>query len=410
MANFEFDLLIVGAGPAGCTLALNMAGKGIRIGIIEKDPSPRHKICGDALSGKVLNVMKRIPGNVYEDFLQQVEKIPSRGIRFVAPNHNEIDVPFLLHPDADSPPPGYVCKRNDFDRFLFEKLMNYQNIHVFEGERVDRVFHHADHVVAVTQNHEFRGKVIAGADGVNSTVRKFLQPGREPKEHFCVGIRGYFENVAGLHPENYIELAFLKSLLPGYFWIFPSTGGLVNAGFGMMQNRVSKERINLTQKLDELINTDPFLAPRFKHARLAGKPEAHRLPLGTHYLKRSGDRFILLGDAAFLVDPFSGEGIGNAMASGEISASILEQNFSNNDFSAEALLTYDARINKRFKQEFKTMSVMQRLAGSAKLFNMVVNKARKNNDVRELLSSMFTSQDVMKKLTSPDFYLKLLFK
>ncbi len=410
MAQYDFDLLIAGAGPAGCTLALNLAPRGIRIGIIEKNIFPRHKICGDALSGKVISVMKRIPGGVYEDFLKHVDKIPSRGIRFIAPNHHEIDVPFSLHRNEDDPAPGYVCKRNDFDNFLFGRLKEYPNIMIFQGERVEQVVTHPDGVVVRTGNHEFSGKVIAGADGVHSIVRKSFQEGHDDKKHLCVGIRGYFENVSGLHPENFIELIFLKRLLPSYFWIFPSTEGLVNAGFGMMQGRISQQRENLSQLFSDLIQNDPLLGPRFSTARLAGKLEAHTLPLGTYRFNRSGNRFVLLGDAASLVDPFSGEGIGNAMASGEIAAAILEPCFTLNDFSAEALCAYDARIQQRFSREFRTMGVMQQLAGSKWLLNLVVDKARKNREIRELLTAMFTNENLRKKLTRPGFYARLLFR
>ena len=410
MAEYEFDILIAGAGPAGCTMALNLAPKGLRIGIIEKDVFPRHKICGDALSGKVLNVMKRIPGGVYEDFLQNVSKIPSYGIRFIAPNHHAVDIPFLSDIASDQPAPGFVCNRNDFDLFLFDRLHDYPNISIFQGERIEEITTRPDCISAKTAENEFSGKVIAGADGIHSAVRKSLQQETIDKKHFCVGIRGYFENVSGLHPGNFIELIFLKRLLPGYFWIFPSTGGLVNAGFGMMQKQISRKRINLTHVLDDIIANDPFIAPRFRNARLMGKAEAHTLPLGTYHLNRSGNRYLLLGDAAFLVDPFSGEGIGNAMASGEIAAGILEKNFNDDDFSAEALKTYDARIDRRFSQEFRTMAVMQYLAGSSKLFNLVVDKARKNKELCELLSAMFTNEDIRKKLTRPGFYMGLLFK
>jgi menaquinone-9 beta-reductase len=410
MAQHEFDLLIAGAGPAGCTLALNLAKKGIRIGIIEKDVFPRNKICGDALSGKVMSVMKRIQDGVYEDFLRNVNKIPSWGIRFIAPNHHETDIPFLLNREVDSPAPGYICNRNDFDNFMFGRLREYPNIRVFQGEKVTGVTVHPGCVEAKTGNHEFRGKVIAGADGVNSAVRRSLRHNLVEQKHFCIGIRGYFENVSGLHPENYIELLFLKGLLPGYFWIFPSTRGLVNAGFGMLQSRISKRRENLKHILQDIIANDPMVAPRFRDARLVGKPEAHTLPLGTYHFSRSGGRFLLLGDAAFLVDPFSGEGIGNAMASGEIASDILEQNFISNDFSAGALSTYDARLQRRFSQEFSTMTVMQYLAGSSWLFNLVVDKARKNKEIRELLTAMFTNENARKKLTRPGFYARLLFK
>jgi len=410
MSHYEFDLLIAGAGPAGCTLALDMAGKGLSIGIIEKDVFPRPKICGDALSGKVLSVMKRIPGGVYDDFLRLAEKTPSGGIRFTAPNLHAVDIPFTPDGAGKSEPPGYVCRRSDFDNFLFSRLKGSRNISLFEGERISEVKRHPGGIRVITANHEFTGQAVAGADGVHSAVRKHLD-GRTPdRRHFCTGIRAYFDGVTGTHPENFIELIFLKELLPGYFWIFPSTGGLVNAGFGMLQSRVIRQRVNLTRMFDDLVRNHPLLAPRFRNATMAGKTGAHTLPLATFRFPRSGDRYLLLGDAAFLVDPFSGEGIGNAMASGEIAADILGACFTTNDFSASAMAAYEARIRRRFSQEFRTAAIMQRLCRSPRLFNLVVDKARKNDELRNLFTAMFTSDDIRKKLTKPGFYAGLLFR
>jgi geranylgeranyl reductase family protein len=337
MAQNDFDLLISGAGPAGCTLALNMAPLGIRIGILEKDVFPRQKICGDALSGKVISVMKRIPGGVYENFLANVEKTPSAGIRFTAPGGASVNIPFSLSPDPQQPAPGYVCLRKDLDQFMAEMLKKHPNIELLQRERIDNVIIHPDGVRVTTQSRILSSNVIAGADGVHSVVRKSLQADAVPKKHFCVGIRGYFKHVDGLHPENFIELIFLKKLIPGYFWIFPAPGGLVNAGFGILQPAVLRRRENLSNVLNDIILNDPIIAPRFLNATAIGKPEAHLLPLGTRKFSRSGNRFLLLGDAAFLVDPFSGEGIGNAMASGEIAAKILADCFSKGDFSAGSL-------------------------------------------------------------------------
>jgi 2-polyprenyl-6-methoxyphenol hydroxylase-like FAD-dependent oxidoreductase len=216
MPSHDFDLLIAGAGPAGCTLALDLAPKGLQIGIIEKDYFPRNKICGDALSGKVLSVMKRIPGGVYTNFLQEVAaKIPSRGIRFVSPDGHAADIPFQMQDEVEQSPPGYICRRNDFDSFMATQLLGYPNIELFQGEGVEQVRHSAGGVVAKTKTREFTGRMIAGADGVHSVVRKSFLPDVTGRKHLCLGIRGYYENVSGSHPENFIELIFLKRLLPG---------------------------------------------------------------------------------------------------------------------------------------------------------------------------------------------------
>jgi flavin-dependent dehydrogenase len=362
------------------------------------------------LSGKVVNIMKRMPDDIFEDFITSVKKVPSYGIRFTAPNLHCIDVPFSLKPENQSVPPGFVCKRADFDDFLYRKLINYNNIRVITGEHLIEVKRYPDRIQLKTRTTEYSAKMVAGADGVHSIVRKDLYAPVVGKNHFCLGIRGYFQHVAPMHPNNFIELIFLKSLLPGYFWIFPSTDGMVNAGFGMMQDQVVERRENLTVIFNDLIRNHPLLSARFKNASLVGKLEAHTLPMGSFQFERTGERSLLLGDAAFLVDPFSGEGIGNAMASGEIASSIIHDCFLKNSYSRESLASYDVRLQKRFGQEFRTTTIMQKLARHPWLINLVVNKANRNIDLKELLTAMFTNEEIMKKLTRPGFYAGLLFR
>lgn len=410
MSTQDFDLIIIGAGPAGCTLALKLAPLGVSIAIIEKEIFPRDKICGDALSGKVLNVLKRIPDNAYADFLCQVDKAPSWGIRFVAPNLKAVDVPFNLHHGPEEAAPGFICMRKDFDTFLFNRLKDYPNIHIFQGEKVIRLGSLTDGIQVESERRRFQGHVVAGADGVHSLVRKFCNPVTVHKRHFCVGIRAYFENVTDLHPENFIELIFLKTLLPGYFWIFPPVNGRVNAGLGLIKDKIPGRNESMSALFSRLIKDHPFLAPRFTNARQVSKSEAHTLPLGTFNFRRSGNRALLLGDAAFLVDPFSGEGIGNAMASGEIAADILTDCFGASDFSDAALHLYDSRIQRRFATEFRTLATIQKLANTSFLFNLVVNKACRNEEIRNILTAMYTNENLKKSLIKPGFYLRVLLK
>jgi len=391
-------------------VALNLAPLGIRIAIIEKDVFPRDKICGDALSGKVMRVLQRIPGDIYADFLREVEKVPSRGIRFVAPNRKGVDIPFSLSYEPGQPAPGFICTRSNFDTFLFDRLRAFSNVTVFQGEKAVRVERVDDGIEVFTEAHRIGGRLLAGADGAQSMARKLMNVPLPAKKHFCVGIRAYFDGVTDLHPENFIELIFLKTLLPGYFWIFPSANGRVNAGLGVMQDTLRGRKENLSALFLRLAKEDPLLSPRFKNAAQISKPEAHILPLGTYGLRRSGNRALLLGDAAFLVDPFSGEGIGNAMASGEIAADVISQCFTTGLFSDSLLQQYDKRIHHRFSTEFKTSAMMQKLAHSSSLINFVINKARKSQKIRNRLTAMFTNEDLKKSLVRPGFYFKELFR
>jgi geranylgeranyl reductase family protein len=361
------DIVIVGAGPAGATMALMLAGSGISVTVIDKERFPRGKICGDALSGKAVSVMRRMPDGIFEAFLGTVPKTPSYGIRFVSPGRHILDVPFK--PTGDIPP-GFICPRKEFDAFLVSKIRDY-DIRLIEGERVVEVTRGNGLATAVTENLTVNGKVIAGADGVHSAVRSLLGQPKPLRKGICTGVRAYFEGVSGLHPENYIELIYLRELLPFYFWIFPEVNGLCNAGLAMLQSEISSNRVNVGAVFDQVIKSHPTIAPRFRGARMAGRAEAHALPLGTQPGPLSGDRFLLLGDAASLVDPFTGEGIGNAMASGEVAARVIKNCFEKGDLSANGLGNYEVQLRRRIGRDLRISGMLQKLAKSPRLFDLV---------------------------------------
>ena len=368
VTDFDCDLIIVGAGPAGATMALMLARSGLRVAVIDKERFPRDKVCGDALSGKVVSILRRMPDGVLDAFLETVPKTPSYGIRFVSPGAHILDVPFKPVKEV---PPGFICPRREFDGFLVSMLRKHPNIRLIEGEKVVGLTRENGLVTAVTEHGKLTGRMIAGADGVHSTVRSLTGFPRPLRKHLCTGIRAYFEGVRDLHPENYIELIFLKELLPFYFWIFPEVNGRCNAGLAMLQSGISSERVNIGEVFTRIISDHPSIAPRFSGARMTGRAEAQALPLGMRPGPFSGDRLLLLGDAASLVDPFTGEGIGNAMASGEVAARVVKSCFEKGDLSANGLGDYEVQLKRRIGRELRTSGMLQRLAKSPLLFDLV---------------------------------------
>jgi len=405
-----YDIIIAGAGPAGLSTALNLAGSNLSVALIEKDSFPREKICGDALSASVMNVLKRFPDNIYQDFMDFPGKTSSNGIRFIAPDYNFVDVPFTLDASPATSYSGFICKRIDFDNFLFEKVQRYKNISVFRNFRISHAEVSNEGVIISDGKEELKAKMVIGADGIHSVIASSLSGNKFNPDHYSIAVRAYFKNVKDLHPKGYIELHFFKDLLPGYFWIFPMQNDEVNVGLGMMFNRVRKNKRNLSKTLLELIERTPELKTRFENATMTGKIEGYGLPLGPVKKIISGNRFLLTGDAASLIDPFSGEGIGNAMVSGEIAARVIKEAFLKEDFSGEFLSTYTRSIERRMGKELKISRWIQQLASLPWLFNFVVGKARKNDDLRKMLTKMYTNQEVKSELINPLFYIKLLFK
>jgi geranylgeranyl reductase family protein len=405
--NFDFDLIIVGAGPAGFACAYQLRNKDLKIAIIDQASFPRDKICGDALSADVVNQLYRMDealGSKFEDF---AKKIDSNGIRFVAPNHSVIDIKYQNPNHGNAA--GYISKRTDFDHFLFKEIENQANIDVFQDEKVLDIKNLADKVELRTDKRQLTAQMMIGADGAHSIVNSKLGSIQVEKDHYCAGLRQYYEGVTGFDKNRSIELHFYEELLPGYFWIFPLPYGQANVGLGMLSSEVSKKKLNLKEELNQLIQSKPVLKKRFQYATALEKPQGFGLPIGSKKRSISGHRFLLLGDAASLIDPFTGEGIGNALRSGRIGADHIIKAFNNHNFTSDFNQQYDRLIYHKMWSELKISRKLQKLLKYPKLFNFVVKKANRNSSVRTLLTSMLDNIDLKKELVKPGFYFKLLF-
>lgn len=409
----ESDIVIIGAGPAGCSTSLFLAKHKIPHTIIDKAIFPRDKVCGDALSGKTVYVLNQFDPTIVHEFANQPSKfIDSWGVKFAAPNGKSIDIPFKKDISNQKYPPGFISKRIDFDFELFKRLdKNYANVidgtEVTDIEKISAGFN-----IWIKKNNTQSlitdSKLIIGAEGDRSIVAKKLAHYRKENDHYCAGIRGYYTGVEDMHPQNFIELHFLKEMLPGYFWIFPLPNGEANIGAGMLSSSVSKKHVNLKDDMLKAIANNPTIKHRFRNAKLIGNIQGWGLPLGSKKRPLSGNGFLLVGDAGSLIDPFTGEGIGNAMYSGMMAANFIADAVKENRFDADFLKSYDDAFYTRQWDELSLSHTMQKLCKYPWLFNFVVNKAHKNKTLRETISCMFEDLDLRAKLRNPLFYFKLL--
>lgn len=409
--KFFDDIIILGAGPGGCMTALFLSKYKIPCTIIEKAQFPRDKICGDALSGKVVEVLKKYQPEIIHQFAEKNYQIGSWGVNFVAPNLKTLRVPFKNQKKFyNEMAPGFLSKRIDFDNFLFQELKKSNFIQILENTSYEKVQRTNDGwKIELNNGNIIHTKIIVAADGAYSRFAKEYGNIKMEPKHYCAGIRTYYEGVKNLDSENFIELIFLKEFLPGYLWIFPLPNGQANVGVGMRSDVIRKKKIDLKKAMKDCIYQHPFLKERFKEAKLIDGMKGFGLPLGSKKRKISGNHFLLVGDAASLIDPFTGEGIGNALMSGMFAAQTLQLAIQNQNFSASFLKQYDEMVYKRLWSELRLSRVLQSLLKYPFLFNLVVNRANSNPTLKHAISCMFEDIELRNQLKNPWFYFKLIF-
>lgn len=411
--SIETPVIIVGAGPAGVGTSIYLSKAGIPHIIIEKDTFPRDKVCGDACSGKTTFVLRKAnPDWLQEIYSQPTSYTPSKGIIFVAPNGKPLHIPYGAPTKPGEPAPGFTSPRLVFDHFLFSKI-DRNHATVYQQSTIKSIENEEGKVQIVFEQggeqYHATAQVIVAADGDKSTVRKtFVHDDSSPKA-YAVGLRAYYTGVAGLNENNFIELHFIPELLPSYFWIFPLPNGTANVGVGIMSEVVRRKKINLREQMLKAIEQNPTISHRFKNAQLQGKIQGWGLPMGMEQRPVSGNQYILVGDAASLIDPFSGEGIGNALYSGMMAAEAIQKAMQFGRFDAVFLKeAYDEPLYRNIGDELKVSATLQKLCRYPWLFNFVVNKANKSPSLRDTISCMFADLDLREQLRKPSFYAKIL--
>lgn len=370
------DVIICGGGPAGTTCALALADSGLKVIVIEKESFPRDKICGDAIAPYVPKVLNTIHPKYKAAALVFTEKTDVSTCRVIAPNGKHID---LVSPES-----GFIATRMAWDSFLYELASAEKNVRFFLDQKINDVRVNEDGVTVTTGSTLFKGRIVIGCDGAHSVISKKLVGTKPDLDHYSGAVRGYYKQVSGLTDQTY-ELHFLKNTLPGYFWIFPVKGGMANVGLGVLSSEISKRKLNLRETMEQIIADEPTLKGRFKDAELVGKIEGFGLPLGSRKVTVSGERFMLCGDAASLIDPATGEGIGQAMISGRYAGWQVKRCFAKNDFSAGFMKQYDAELyNKLWKDHKRRYLLRKFILGRSGLLNTLFTVVLKNKFLKKI--------------------------
>ncbi|HLC79526.1 MAG TPA: NAD(P)/FAD-dependent oxidoreductase [archaeon] len=403
-----YDVIVCGAGPAGCTCALYLANSGLKVLLLEKEKFPRDKVCADNKTWLCTDIVKEL--GLWDEF-EKLKKQPISGVLVGSPAGHEMYTPFLQS-DIAQKGPWYNVKRLLFDNMLAQACKGHKNILLREGCKVIGPVVDSDKVIGVNfldekgHNSKALSKVVVGSDGSKSAIANVLGISTRVKGRYALNARAYYENVKG--PMDRCELYYLKGVCPGYFWIFPVDEKTCNVGIGMRLEDIKKGHVNLEHKLEEIVKSSRFRA-RFEDSKKVTQVEKWGLSVLGQRRACSGNGFVLCGDAGTFAMTFSGEGVGPSMRSAKIAARAIINAFKRKDFSAKSLSEYDEEIWKILVPEVSGFKWLEFLILHEKIFDFVLSRASKNKSLIELSSRMQRDYSLAREFASPKTILKLLF-
>lgn len=402
----EYDVVIIGAGPAGTIASMYLKKSGKKVLLIDKARFPRDKICGDAQGRKLASVLKEL------DFYNDYRKLPGveiYGLRLSSPKGVQLDIDLIDRLET----PGYIVRRKDLDNFLFSKAKSLE-IETRENTIVkDIEFDENDNVKTLhcidsetSKEFQLTAKMYIAADGADSLFAKKLNI-KNPPEHFIVALRAYYKNVSGM--DKMIELHLLNNLVPGYFWIFPLSNNEVNVGLGMVIKTKNKKNINLLNEMKNAIAENPLFKERFKDSELVGNIKAWNLPVASFKRKCYGNNYLLVGDAAGLINPLSGEGVGTASLSAK-EAALVAIKALDSQVNQTTLSEYERNIWNIIGHEMKADYRIQKLGHKFPfLINRLIDKASNDDKFRKKFESMLPYTEGKEKIGKIGFIARLFF-
>ncbi|WP_375435677.1 geranylgeranyl reductase family protein [uncultured Hymenobacter sp.] len=370
----EYDVVIVGAGPAGTACALALRHSGRRVALVDKARFPRDKICGDAIPSPTLKLLACLDPSYATELhaLLALHRAPTTHSRLLAPSGEELRIAWHN--------PAFNSPRLHFDEALLTLVRRHTATELLEGYAICSL-QTDEHGITLTPTDStqrpLRAALVIGCDGANSVVARSLGPPTAlDRAYHCAAVRAYYKEVADA-PEDTSDFYFLREYRAGYCWVFPVGGGVYNVGFGMLSEEVAARRLNLRHELSELLATHPHLAPRFAKAEALTSITGFGLPLGGSNRPVHGLRTLLCGDAAALIDPLQGHGIDKAVHSGILAAAQVVACFQAQRFDADFLASYAQQIKQRIGRELaQRYRLMRFLAGKPWLVDLVVRAAR----------------------------------
>lgn len=363
-----WDVVVIGAGPAGCIAARQLASCGHRVLLVERYRIPRPKVCGDALIPDSLRLLESLGLNA--EILRDAHR--ARTVQV----YSRAGVCFELSTDL------VTLERRLLDSRLAEAA-RVAGATVCFGTAASLASLAGGGVQVVMSNPSrvFHARIAIVATGANVSL---LEPLRMVTRHHhdAVAARVYLESSADTLPPI---VTFDDSVRPGYAWVFPMGQGRYNLGCGVFFTP-GKHR-NLRVLLESFARTFPPVKALLSKGRVLTSVEGARLRAGLSGARvHDGAWIIAIGEATGTTYPFTGEGIGKAMHTGLLAARHVHLALDAN--SVAPLSAFSETVHSELAPKYEGYRIAQRWLSHSSLNNFVARRARASARLRGTLSEI----------------------
>lgn len=389
--DYDYDVLIAGAGPAGSGLAFHLASKGIRVAVVEAGKFPRDKVCGDGVSPVALAELKRMGITATKKF-EKANEIKKVGL-FIKDEKVSIK---LSKPDH-LPFHARIIPRLELDTWIYEAAKKAGAVYI-ESTRVTgyRISPHAAFVHLKNGKEEFqlKARILIGADGGNSVVARQMRGGKPSDEFQLLGLRAYFKGVNG--PKDQVDIYFSEESFPGIFWLFPNGEGGANVGMAMVSKTFPEKPAHVKVLLQNHIRQNPEIMKRISNGKSTGKIKGWPITFFNPNSHITGNRLLLIGEAAGLINPLSGDGIQYALLSARWASETLESCFQEDDFSQTALHSFRQKVEKELGYDFALSNLLVQFPRNKSfsktwmtILSILISRAKKDTEYASIIAGIF---------------------
>jgi flavin-dependent dehydrogenase len=340
----SYDVLVVGGGPAGSTVATLLAQHGLRVAVFEREHFPRFHV-GESLLPANVPIFDRLGCH---DALRRAGFLVKPGASFYDENEGRGISTFTFQPHPFQPAFAYNVVRARFDDILLQHVAS-SGVAVYRQHTVRQPRVEPDKVVVQVQTpqgawHEVHAKLLVDASGRSALLGGTLGQRELLPDLGKVAIFAHFQGAQRdlAIPDGNIRIHIVRD---GWIWWIPFADGTDSIGC-VLHARVVKERGDSVDALFEaVLATSPRLTQGLAVARRI-TPVHTAANFSYRIVPIVGDRYLAIGDAAGFVDPIFSAGVFIGMRSAELAAEAIMQAFRRQDFSASAFHPYVARLHR----------------------------------------------------------------